>query len=226
MGDPAGAVGDPDRSAIVREEPILYFSWLQSGDFTRMINLGFNVTYTAIAADLNLDNLLNFTALIIFATPSGKITDYADDIEAFVDGGGSLFIHQPNKIGLVDYAPTGFEIEITNSFWCPFGAEATIIDHSHPLTKGFDDTDLGGAFDSVGNLGKSYSVLSEDICRDPHMAVGTLGAGKVLFDVSGFAETAIVPASDAFVANLLDWLCGGTVGTEEVSWSELKATYR
>ena len=133
-GDPAGAVGDPDRSAIVREEPILYFSWLQSGDFTRMINLGFNVSYTPIAANLNLDNLRNYAALIIFATPSGKITEYADDIEAFVDGGGSLFIHQPNKIGLVDYAPTGFEIEITNSYWCPFGAYATIIDHSHPLT--------------------------------------------------------------------------------------------
>ena len=225
-----GVIENPSNPGSIvhdRDCTVLYYSYTLGGDDTRLVDLGYDVVSTSDPADLAIDNLLNYTVLIIFLTAPGEITGYQGDISTFVDVGGSLFIHQPNAVGVVDYAPAGFDVEITDVMWCPEGYDAVIVDGSHPLTMGFTDDDLAGDFDTAGVLGDGYTLLTENAyCGTPQMAVGTYGQGRVLFDTANFHPNAYDPGSDAFVTNLMDWLCMGVVSSEETTWSELKAIYR
>ena len=211
-----------------RDCTVLYYArFLVIDDEERLMDLGYDVVATTDAADLAIDNLLNYNVLIIFLAAPGVITAYQGDISTFVEVGGSLFIHQPGAVGMVDFAPAGFEVEIRDSGWEECGHAAVIVDGSHALTMGFTDDDLAGDFAGVGDLGDGYTLLTENAnCGDPQMAVGAFGQGRVLFDTSNFGANSFDPGSDAFVTNLMDWLCMGVVSSEETTWSELKAIYR
>lgn len=209
---------------------ILYYPWFEAYplylDRTRLTSLGYDVTGAMEPADLSLENLQQHDVLLVFLVGLGLIADYQDDIADFVAAGGALYIHQPNAVGTVDYAPPGFAVEIT--FVAPYtcGVENCLTDTTHPITAGLADVDLTGTHDQVGAIGAGYTdILAEScVCMTPSLAVGAYGDGVVAFDVGNLAFG--TPTSDAYVHQLLGYLCeAGTVATEAATWGRLKALF-
>ncbi len=210
---------------------ILYFSASQFvTDFHRLILLGYNATHTVDPSDLAFANLGNYNVLVIWATGEGEIAAYQDDIEMFVSLGGSLFIHQMNVIGDCDYAPPGFELHVVDSFWCDGVYSTYIVDGGHELTLGLADADLSGDFDWTTDTGPGYTILARNTnCDSPSLGAGMYVGGKVVFDTGNFfAGGAYDPGSDAFILQLMDYLCdgGGVTALESGNWSRVKSMYR
>jgi hypothetical protein len=199
----------------------------ESGRFSQ---LGYNVT---VGYDLSYANISNYGVVVLPLVGPGTITQYAADIEQYVNNCGGLFIHQPNDYGTVDYAPPGFEFTVTDVWWCEPPDQNTIVDPSHPTMTGLSDIDLPGRFDTVpiSTLGSGYSLLAQGVgacANDVAAAAGTYGQGRVFMDVSNLSPYSIDPGSDQYVINVLDWLCSGCGPTavEEVSWGSIKSIYR
>jgi hypothetical protein len=195
----------------------------------RLAGLGLSITQAASSAELAIANLVNYDVLVVAYTPAGSITAYQPDIQMFVDMGRGLLLHQPNFTGTTDYAPTGFDADLS-AIWCNGGTveQAVITDGSHAIMSGLTDVDLAGDFDTVNSLGAGYSVLARNaVCNDPAVAAGTYGLGRVVLETGNASPTSLDPGSDAYWVNVFDWLCSpGPVSTEESSWGGIKATYR
>jgi hypothetical protein len=198
------------------------------GEASRFSALGFIVT---VGADLSYANISQYDVVVIPLVAPGVIGGWQGDIEQFVDGGGGLFIHQPNAIGLIDYAPTGFEFTETNNFWCDPPDQNQIVDTAHPTMAGLANADLAGRFDqvSIGALGTGYGLIAKGIgaCEnDVCCAGGCYGAGRVFLDLSNLSSGSIDPGADLYVVNVLDWLCdGGASPATETTWGAVKSAF-
>jgi hypothetical protein len=210
--------------------PVLWYGQVIGDEVTRFAGLGYSITTTVNPADLTAANLSNYSILVIAYTGTGVLGPEQADIQNFVQTGHSLFVHQPNAAGLMDYTPVGFDVLITNPAWCNFPSSppATIVNAAHPITAGLADTDLSGAFDLVGALGPGFTLLTKSVvCGDPALAAGTFGAGRVAFDDGNGATSAFIPGTDAYWASIFFWLCtGGAVPTQHNTWGHLKTLYR
>jgi hypothetical protein len=210
---------------------ILWFR--RAGSFAeidRLELLGYDITLTDNPNTITADNLQNYGALVIAYTGPGILGDRFPLIQAFVDMGGGLFIHQPNHAGTTDYAPLGFEATLQNEYWCnlPEFNPAQLSGVSHPVTDGLTSDDLSGAFDTVASIGAGYTVLATNpVCGDVALAVGTSGLGRVVFDTGNGDPQCLGPGTDAYWDNLLQWLCTpGPIGVESTGWAATKAIWR
>ena len=187
-----------------------------STEISRFQSLGFNITHTLNPADVNPANLSNFDVLVVTATGAGVLGGAQPDIEAYVNGGNGLLIHQPNVAGGSDYAPTNFNVT-TDPLWCNFPSDfaATIVDPSHPITTGLTDVDLAGDFDFVVFIGSGYTLLAENVvCADPALAAGTSGSGRVVFETGNASNSSTDAGSDQYWINVLTWLCEAEPGQD------------
>ncbi len=211
---------------------ILYFAGANASpsDFNRFMAYGLEMTHCTDPAEMTLEYMLGFNVVIVYLAGTDELAGQAAAIEQFVTVGGSLFIHQPNAVGDVMYAPPGFEISIISPYWCNHPSAdylPCIIDDGHPLMSGFTNDDLGGVFDSVGELGPGYTVHAVNcVCEDPAVASGEFGSGLVVFDTSNFGG--LHDPSREYVLNMIDFLCSGqgTTATQSESWGGLKSLYR
>ena len=212
-----------------RDCVFLYFSPHDSpSDRGRIMVLGYDVVATTNPADLGIDNLLNYSAVVIFLTGPGVIGSHQADLEMFVAAGGSLFIHQPNNSGRVDYAPPHLDAWISIPWGCDDVTSTYITNSTHEITLGLNDSDLSGDFDTAHTLGSGYTILARNTsCDSPALAAGRYQEGKVVFDTGFFSFYSVDPGSDEFVIRILDYLCdtGGVVAVETTSWSTIKALY-
>jgi hypothetical protein len=223
--DPRQGDQPGDSPQVYRDCSILYYHG-SSEDATRLQGLGYDVTMTQNPADLELSNLASYDALVLFLIFPGELGSYQDDIEQFVSVGGALYIHQPNAPGTVVYAPTGFEVTIADEGFST--VEPCIVDPGHPITSGLANIDVSGVYDQVGSIGPGYTNVLVEHCAQgfPALALGEYGGGLVVFDVSHLATGTIHPPSDAFVVQLMDYICQhGTVSTQAESWSQLKGMF-
>ena len=220
----------PVQSVVQSTCPILWYR-RAGGDseIDRLEALGYDLTVVDAAPALAIANLVNYGALVIAYTGPGFLAGRQADIQAFVDQGGGVFIHQPNHAGVLDYTPLGFEVEIADPVWCAaFSYNATIVQGTHPVTQGLTDADLSGAFDDVTSLGPAFTVLATNPdCVDPALAVGTAGSGRVAFDTGNGNELSVDPGTEAYWDQLFDWLCTpGPISVAASSWGSVKAGYR
>jgi hypothetical protein len=221
------AAGDFGSVVTFTECSVLYFAGTYN-DSQRLVDLGYNVTVTSNPGDLTLANLQNYDVLIIYTTGAGIIGAYQGDIETFVSGGGGLMIRQTDYVGTIDYAPTGFEVTDYSILW-PCGYENCLVDDTHPITTGLTSADLSGVFDGVESIGAGYdTILAEQCsCHYPTLATGIFGGGVVVFDAGNFSPNALDPASDAYVMQVMDYLCyNGPVSTTPATWSSVKELFR
>lgn len=227
------ATAPPQINLPSRDCSILYFTDRSAGEteYAGLVGWGLVMDFSNNAADLNLDNLLNYDVLIMaFVGPDVLNAEQDTAVETFVDVGGSLYIHQPGAVGEILYGPPGFEITIEDVYWCQGPNQlyfsACLVDGSHPLTAGFTNDDLQGDYDLVGDIGPAYNLLAHNcVCEDPALAVGYHGTGLVVFDTGNFfgAET---PSAE-YVENLFDYLCTGhVVSSERAAWGNIKSLYR
>jgi hypothetical protein len=209
---------------------ILYFAAFITEDFQRIMDLGYNATYSSDVGDLTSLNLAGYDALVVWNTGPGLIGDQRAEIAAFVSAGGSLFIHEPDA-GICDYVPDGFEIGVAGSDWCHEPTPdywSCITDFNHPITNGLSNGDLTASWRLVAYLGPEYTVLTRNcVCLDPALAVGVYGSGRILMDTGYFSPHTLVPGSDTYIMRLLDYLCREIgVEVDERSWGSIKAGYR
>jgi hypothetical protein len=161
------------------------------------------------------------------------IGGFQADIDQFVNGGGGLWIHQPSAVGLVDYAPSGFDFYVLSTRWCDPYSLNVITQPGHPTMAGLSNDDLPGRFDTVRltSLGPGYThvtAVGGGVCNtDMHSAAGELGFGAVFADLSNLSALSADPGSDEYVLNVTNWLCtAGPIPTEEVTWGRVKSLYR
>ena len=199
------------------------------GESARFTGLGYIVT---TGFDLSLANISNYDLVLIPCVGPGVIAGFAGDLDTYVAGGGGLFIHQPNHLGVVDYAPAGFACEVTDTWWCePYDAN-TIVDPTHPTMAGLTDPDLAGRFDTmpVGLLGTGYTLVAEGAMQcagHTCCAAGCYGEGHVFLDAANLSSASGDPGSDAYVINVFEWLCaGGVTPTGEETWGKVKSVFR
>jgi len=224
---------DPDVSNVfgdgVARECAVYFYQDPMTESGRVGGLGFDVT---VGGDLSYANISNYDVLFLPLVAPGAITDYHDDIEMFVGGGGGLYIHQVNVVGTIDYAPPGFEADIDNNFWCLPPEANTIVNPGHPAMSGLVDADLPGRFDGVpvAGLGEGYVLLATGTgtcVDDMHCAAGCYGEGHVFFDCSCIGANSSIPGSDAYVVCVFNWLCEEAPSpAESTSWGQLKSIFQ
>lgn len=217
----SGGEPSPCRVAWFREEPF------ESPDIDRLRSLGHDVT-RIVASQLALASLLDFDALVIAYTGTGLIAEYRDDIQAFVESGHGLLVHQPNHVGALDYCPIGFNVDILGTLWCDAGFAVRIEQPAHPLVAGLTEDDLSGAFDTVGALGPAWTVLATNAgCGDPALAAGVAGAGRLLFETGNAGAQSLAPGSPTYWSAVLSFLCAnGPVGTRAASFAAVKGSYR
>ena len=207
--------------------------WFRRGgndnEIERLRMLGYDLTVVDSAPFLALDVLLEYGTVVIAYTGPGIVASRQPDLQAFVDLGGGLFIHQPNHEGALDYAPLGFDVTITDPVWCAQDSYfAEIVDASHPITAGCADADLSGAFDSVGTLGPGFHVLTGATdCAYPALAAGSSGLGRIAFDTGNGSLECVVPGTELYWDNLYSWLCTpGPIAAKPTTWAMVKAGYR
>ena len=119
-------------------------------------------------------------------------------------------------------------MNVDDNFWCNDNYYTYIVDGGHDITTGMTDADLSGDYDWVGNT-TGFSILTRNTsCDSPALGAGRYGGGKVVFDSGNFSTGAYLPGSDAYVGQLVDYICdnGGVTATEEVTWSSVKSLYR
>jgi len=197
-------------------------------DRLRLEILGYDVTGTTDPADLDIHTLRRFDVLVLFQVGPGELGAQQGAIEQFVGEGGSLYIHQPNAAGTIDYAPTGFQVRLASAA-VDSCATSCLTGAVHPVVDGLSDADLGGAFDRVSALGPGYTRLLavSCTCGDPALAAGRFGLGAVVFDTSNLALQAALSPSDAYVVQVFAFLHRERpVAVEAASLTELKAMFR
>jgi len=161
----------------------------------------------------------------------GTIGGFQPGIQQFVAEGGGLFIHQPNLIGQIDYAPAGFEFYISNAWWCEPTDLNIIVEPAHPTMVGLGNADLPGRFDTapIASLGTGYTLIargdggcSGDMC----CAGGCYGQGRVFADLSNLNSGSVDPGSDLYVTQAVEWLCeGGASPAGETTWGAVKSVF-
>ena len=214
------------------EEPtgpcqVLWFGVQSPSELDRLRALGLTITQTTNPSDLTLANLsTNYNVLVIAYTGPSVIGGQQGGIQAYVNGGGGLLIHQPNALGTIDYAPAAFDATITDIFWC--NSAATIVNGAHAITAGLTDADLSGGFDRVGAIGAGYTLLAREIgCSEPALAAGSSGSGRVVFETGNASPLSLDPGSDLYWTRVFDWLClAGVTATRPATWGAVKASYR
>lgn len=236
--DPTGA--DPSRNAQLPPPiyqvgacNVLWFGFEAPGEVARLQSLGLIVSQTQNPADLNPGNLAAYDVLVIAYTGPGVIDGARATISAFVAAENGLLIHQPNTIGVIDYAPAGLGATVASFCWCGgcvIGLEqATIVGAGHPITATLLNPDLPGDFDSIASVDGSYTVLARNIAcpANPSVAAGEFGAGRVVLETANCAATSLDPGSNRFWANVFEWLCiRPSTPTDHTPWGRLKVLYR
>lgn len=230
-GDDTARVAEPDpvQSVVTSSCRIAWYRQGGSdGELDRLRALGYDITVVG-RNQLSYPELEAWDAVVIAYTEPGFLAQQQPHLQAFVDTGGGLLIHQPNHAGVADYTPVGFSVEIADPVWCsPTGFANHLDNASHPITAGLADADLSGAFDGVASLGPAFTVLaSSPECGSVSLAAGTSGIGRVLFDTGNGAPISVQPGSEAYWDALFGWLCTpGPIGVEPVTFGSLKAAYR
>lgn len=194
----------------------------------RLGTLGFMVT---VGMDLSYANISNYDVVMLPLVAPGSIGAYQADIQQFVGGGGGLFIHQPNAIGQLVYAPAGFEFYVSDNWWCEPEDLNSIVDPSHPTMAGLGIADLAGRFDTVpvATLGGGYTLVAEgsgQCTGQMCCAAGCYGEGRVFADVSNLSYGSGDPGSDLYVTNVIEWLCeGGPTPADGTTWGAIKSVF-
>lgn len=192
----------------------------------RLAELGYTVTTTTSSSDLNRSNLQNFDLLWIsvdthpdlYAAQNADIRDWVNH-----DGGG-LIVNQPNYSSVnVSVFPAGFEVFI-NSTWWPGDPNTTITNVAHPITQGLQDEDLSGNFDWVRgeDIGEQWDILAVDVQTptDVAMIAGEYGMGRFVFNTHNFCSLSMIPGSDIYIIQMIDW--AGNGGAAWVPWLDME----
>ena len=191
---------------------LIFYPHLDTPD--RLRGLGYTVTETTSNGDLTQENLRNYDVLWIDVDGDYYSLAAIEEIQAWVDeDAGGVILVQPNHAVSISLFPPGFEVTVYSRF-CPEYPDyclATIVDPSHPITEGLQDSDLTSNEDSVRtiDIGPSWGILAVDpLLPDDAVALlaGEYGEGRMVFNTGNYTSQSVDPGSDQYVIQLLTWL--------------------
>jgi phosphatidylserine/phosphatidylglycerophosphate/cardiolipin synthase-like enzyme len=190
---------------------------IQAGAYTiprdRLTALGFSVTVIPPTS-----NLLAFQEYDVIYLPlawagaSGSdyqvIESHASDYHAYVDGGGGLFVEQPNPCGHPGDQATPASLPYPITFICPYNPDddPLIVDPNHFITDGLASAEMPTPYDQMTNLDPAYHVLVVGhITGSPSLVVADYGAGRVLVETAHPGYGAIKVFSDEVYRRMINW---------------------
>ena len=205
------------------------------GDYTtRLQSLGYTVT--AIAADSDLETLLDY-ALVILPVGHGDAGNYPPfdglslDYHTYVETGGGLWVGQPNP-----WQHPGNEATVT---WVPYllhvqnpynngDCPVAIVDDTHCITAGYPGADFSFPADTVDEMGPEWDVLVEGpLTGSPSVLVAEYGAGKILVEFGHPSLGSSCSFDDTAMRQYVECtLGGGSVATQSLSLDGVKALFK
>jgi len=195
--------------------------------------LGYDVT--AIPRTSRLDVLEDYD-LVVLPEQHADATNYvntdslAGDYLAYVEGGGGLWVSQPNPHGHI-----GHTAEIT---WVPYALTLTkyydladcpprIVDANHCVAEGLPAAQFSMPADTATEFGPEWHVIVEGtVTGNPSVFVGDHGAGRILVELGNPSAWSYCPISAEVFERYADCAVPTLTATQSISWGAVKAMYR
>lgn len=159
------------------------------------------------------DNLSVYDVIYVGVGESSSLSGKASQLQGYVNSGGGLVVEQPNEVGNVAILPPGFELTVTDIYWAgypnlPGPDHKTLVGYFHPILNGITTANLSGNFEviPVSSLGPGWTVLAKAV-SNPNLAlaVGVYGSGRVTVHTGNISNGSVIPGSDAYVRQLIEW---------------------
>lgn len=195
--------------------------------------LGYSVTL--IPATSGLDVLDDY-ALVVLPVSHARPETYstldglAADYHAYVQGGGSLWVAQPNPFGMPDD-----EAAIT---WVPYvlalhyayvtaDCPPVVIDAGHCVTAGMTAAQFSMPGDEVIAMGSEWRILVAGAATGrPGVMVAEYGAGKILVELGLPGANVVCDVPNEVLARYATCLLASTSPVDVVSFGRIKARHR
>jgi hypothetical protein len=162
-------------------------------DITVALLSGYDAVWIPVGASMDIDD---------------RFKD--DEIRDYVFQGGELIFCQPNDDSGV-YIPKclPYTWEITDYLYVDPCA-ATIVDPTHPLTKGLTLNDMPDCYETIGFIAPEYTILALSASGEPGFACAKFGTGKIIVSMDAILPFDDVcgddPAlSEDMVMRMFDW---------------------
>ena len=198
---------------------------------SRLTGLGYSVT--AIPRDSGLDVLSSY-ALVILPESHGNSVNYdmtnslAADYLSYVEGGGGLWVSQPNPFGHIGHTAT-----IT---WVPYlltlyyyydlnDCPPVIVDAEHCIAVDLPAAQFSYPGDTATEFGPEWHVVVEGaVTGNPSVFTAEHGSGRILVEL-GHPGNSYCPVPDEVLQRYVECTLSPTSGVERSSWSAVKARY-
>jgi len=190
---------------------------------------------TTIPLNSNLATLLLYQVVVLPISHAsvatlGNFQALANDYVQYVQGGGCLFIGQPNPFNVagqqatITWAPYALTVNaLYNGADCP----AVIANPQLCETQGLAGSDLPFPADTVISLAAQWTVLTRGpVTNNPGAFSAAYGGGHVVVDLGHPSTGSVCPYTNAGIGRLVD--CCLTVATpvDGSTWGQIKGTYR
>lgn len=199
-------------------------------DFTVRLNtLGYSPTL--IPPTSNFATLSGYD-LVVLPVSHASITWYAnfdglkDDYKSFVNGGGCLYVGQPNPMNapnLISWLPYTLKLDFQFTFTT---CTRDVLDASACTVEGLTGDEMPWPADTALEVGPEWTIVEES-AGVPGLLVADYGAGHINVDLGHPSPQVGCPTSDACFAKMIE-CCLGTppVPTRASTWGGVKSRYR
>jgi hypothetical protein len=163
------------------------------------------------------------------ATTIANFQALANDYIQYVQGGGCLYIGQPNPFNVggqqatITWAPYALTVNANyNASDCP----PTIANPQLCETQGLAGADLPFPADTVINLAAQWNVLTRGaVSNNPGALSAAFGGGHVVVDLGHPSPGAICPYTNTGIGRLVDCCLTGATPVDQSTWGRVKGTY-
>jgi len=200
---------------------------------SRIQYLGYSVT--AIPRDSGLGVLENYD-LVVLPSQHANATNYAMsdsfavDYLAYVEGGGGLWISQPNPHGHIGHEKTitwvPYQLRLQSGYDlidCP----PMIVDADHCITVDLPDAQFSFPADTATEFGPEWHVVVEGPGTGrPAVFTGEHGSGRILVELGNPSGMSYCPIPHEVYARYVECTVPSLTATQSMSWGAVKAMYR
>ena len=193
--------------------------------YERLVSLGYQVTLLPV--DAGIDTFSQYDIVYLptnwadgFSGNYSEIEAQAADYRTYVNGGGSLFVDQPNPYQQTNESVTPTLLPYPITFYNRGTADdwpPVIVNPSHYITQGLPDSDMPGPSDQITELDPAYEILVQGrSTASPSVVVAIYGQGRLLVQTAHPSEG----FSDEVYHRMIEWVsseAGSVISTSILS---------
>jgi hypothetical protein len=199
---------------------------------TRLVAMGHTVTVIPVNSTLGT---LVLYQVVVLPTSHGSTSTYgvfqglANDYHQYVQGGGCLYIGQPNPFDApgqqapIPWAPYALTVNANyNGADCP----PTIVNPQLCETQGLLGSDLPFPADTITVLGPEWTILTRGpITNNPGALSAAFGGGHVVVDLGHPSTGSVCPYTNVGIDRLVTCCLPVATPVDTSTWGKVKATY-